>query len=56
MDFNDQRRGRLNLIRHLLDAVGDCSVPSPRVNLPGLRGKLHRERLPGLIKPITGPF
>ena len=56
VDFNDQRRGRLNLIRHLLNAVGDCNVPSPRVNLPRLRGKLHRERLPRSIKPITGPY
>ena len=56
VDFNDQRRGRLNLIRHLLNAVGDCNVPSPRVNLPRLRGKLHSERLPRSIKPITGPY
>ena len=27
VEFNDQRRGRLNLIRHLLDHVPDCRVP-----------------------------
>jgi polyphosphate kinase 2 (PPK2 family) len=27
VDFNDQRRGRLTLIRHLLDAIPDHAVP-----------------------------
>ena len=27
VDFNDQRRGRLTLIRHLLDAIPERNVP-----------------------------
>ena len=30
VDFNDQRRGRLTLIRHLLDAIPDTQVPETR--------------------------
>jgi polyphosphate kinase 2 len=52
VDFNDQRRGRLNLIRHLLDAVPDTRVPEQTIELPPLPGKPARERFNGPVKPI----
>ena len=54
VDFNDQRRGRLNLIRHLLEQVPDTRVPRPPVTLPPLPGKPARERFRGPVKPIRG--
>ncbi len=44
-DFNDQKRGRLNLIRHLLDQVSNPDIAAPAVKLPKLRGKLKREHI-----------
>jgi polyphosphate kinase 2 len=45
VDFNDQRRGRLTLIRHLLDHLPDTRVPEERVDFPPLKGPLLKERL-----------
>ncbi|KGI77189.1 polyphosphate kinase 2 [Oleiagrimonas soli] len=45
VDYNDQRRGQLTLIRHLLDRLPDTSVPSPITELPALREAPERERL-----------
>jgi len=44
-DFNDQKRGRLNLIRHLIDQLPNRDVPTPEVKLPKLRGKPKREHV-----------
>ena len=44
IDFNDQRRGRLTLIRDLLDRLPDVHVARTIPDLPRLRGKLHHER------------
>jgi polyphosphate kinase 2 len=52
VDFNDQRRGRLDLIRHLLDQVPDVSLPPAPMKLPPLRGKPAKERYEGPVKPI----
>ena len=52
VEFNDQRCGRLNLIRHLLDHVPDCRVPTQRVKLAPLQGKPGRERYTGPVRPI----
>jgi polyphosphate kinase 2 len=52
VDFNDQRRGRLTLIRHLLDQVPDTHLPEPQVDFPLLPGKPKRERFTGPLKPI----
>ena len=52
VDFDDQRRGRLNLIRHLLDHVPDMRVPEVEVDLPPLAGKPAKERFTGPVKPI----
>ena len=51
VDFNDQRRGRLTLIRNLLDRLPDVSLPADEVPLPKLAGKLHKEKF-GVLKPI----
>jgi polyphosphate kinase len=56
VDFNDQRRGRLNLIRHLLDAVPDTRVPEELMELPPLTGKPAKERFKGPVKPIRGRY
>ena len=52
VNFNDQRRGRLNLIHHLLEHVPDTHVPDDTVTLPPLPHKPARERFRGSIKPI----
>ncbi|GMV22983.1 MAG: polyphosphate kinase 2 [Acidimicrobiia bacterium] len=51
VDFNDQRTGRLTLIRHLLDQVPDTRVPAPTVSLPPLGHRPKRERH-RVIRPI----
>ncbi len=51
VDFNDQRTGRLTLIRDLLDRLPDTQVPLEPLGLPPLKGKLHKERY-GVLKPI----
>ena len=45
VDFNDQRRGRLNLIRHLLDWLPDHKQPEKPLKLPRLKGKPGREKV-----------
>jgi hypothetical protein len=54
VNFNDQRRGRLNLIRHLLEHVPDTNIAARRLVLPRLRGKPKRERFRGPVTPIKG--
>jgi len=53
--FDDQRVGRLNLIRHLLDHVDDTRVSSPKISLPRLPGKPKRERF-GRVQPIKEKY
>jgi polyphosphate kinase len=52
VDFNNQRRGRLTLIRHLLDQLPDTALPEPQVDFPMLPQPLKRERFSGPLKPI----
>jgi polyphosphate kinase 2 len=52
VDFNDQRRGRLTLIRHLLDEVLDIEVPEQPFEFPPLDGPPAREKFAGPLKPI----
>jgi polyphosphate kinase len=52
VDFNDQRRGRLTLIRDLLDRLPDHGVPEAAVELPPLGHKPLKERFGGPLKPI----
>jgi len=52
VDFNDQRRGRLKLIRHLLDAVPEHAVPEVKFEFPPLGHEPLKERFKGAPKPI----
>ncbi|KAA2284160.1 polyphosphate kinase 2 [Arenimonas fontis] len=56
VDFNDQKRGRLNLIRDLLDRLPDHQVPTPAIELPPLRRRPEIERYAGPVKPIRGRY
>jgi polyphosphate kinase 2 len=50
--FNDQKRGRLTLMRHLLDALPEMKLPEDPLELPPLGHKPRRERYGGPLKPI----
>lgn len=52
VDFNDQRRGRLVLIRDLLDRLPELEVPEADLDFPPLKGKPRKERF-GVLKPIA---
>ena len=52
VDFNDQRVGRLTLIRDLLDRLPDHAVPDAPVDLPPLGHPPRKERFRGPLKPI----
>ena len=56
VNFGDQRRGRLNVIRHLLDQVPDTQVPAKPVDLPPLAGKPAAEVFRGPVKPIRDVY
>ncbi|AXB75679.1 polyphosphate kinase 2 [Novosphingobium sp. P6W] len=51
VDFNDQKRGRLTLIRDFLDRLPDTGLEAPELDLPPLKGKLRREKF-GVLEPI----
>ena len=51
VDFNDQKRGRLTLIRDLLDRLPDTRVPDAGIEFPPLKGKPRKERF-DVVKPI----
>lgn len=46
VNFNDQKRGRLNLIDHLLKQLPKREAPAPALRLPKLKGKTMKERIP----------
>ena len=56
VDFNDQKRGRLTVIRHLLDALPDTDAPESPIKLPALKHEPERERFDGPLKPIPDAF
>ncbi|MGE0874218.1 MAG: polyphosphate kinase 2 [Burkholderiales bacterium] len=56
VDFGDQRRGRLNLISHLLEQVPDRTIKAEPLELPPLAAKPQRERYRGPVKPIRGRY
>jgi polyphosphate kinase 2 len=56
VDFNSQKRGRLNLIRDLLDRLPDQKVKDEKFELPPLKGKPGIERYTGPVKPIAGKY
>jgi polyphosphate kinase 2 len=51
VDFNDQRRGRLTLIRDLLARLPDTAVPETTFEMKRLRHRPLREEF-GLLQPI----
>lgn len=52
VDFNDQRRGRLTLIRNLLDKVPELEVIDQPIEFPPLLGAPAKESFKGPLKPI----
>jgi polyphosphate kinase 2 len=52
VDFNDQRRGRLTLIRHLLDHIPERTVPIALIEFPPLGHAPLKEKFDGPLKPI----
>ncbi|MGO4223608.1 polyphosphate kinase 2 [Lysobacter sp. TAF61] len=51
VDFNDQKRGRLTLIRDLLDRLPDTRVSEEPIVFEPLKGKAKKEKF-GVIEPI----
>ena len=51
VDFNDQKLGRLGLIRDLLKRLPDTNVPPAKLDFPPLSAKPKKERF-GTLKPI----
>ena len=51
VDFNDQKRGRLTLIRDLLDRLPDMHIEPPAVEFPDLGHEPYAESY-GVLKPL----
>ncbi|MBZ8143429.1 polyphosphate kinase 2, partial [Rubrivivax gelatinosus] len=51
VDFNDQRRGRLHLIRDLIARVPDRKVPAQKIEFAPLEHPPLIERFDGPLKP-----
>lgn len=51
VDFNDQKRGRLTLIRDFLDRLPDRAVPAPPLDLPPLGRDPSNEKFK-TVKPL----
>ena len=52
VDFNDQRRGRLTLIRHMLDQIPDRKVAEVLIEFPPLGHEPLKEHFGTPLKPI----
>ena len=52
VDFNDQKRGRLTLIRNLLDRLPDTRVEPPEIDFPDL-GREPKAENYAVMKPIA---
>jgi polyphosphate kinase len=52
IDFNDQKRGRLTLVRDLLDRLPDTRVDAPAIDWKPLGHAPHTEKF-GVIKPLA---
>ncbi|MFK2878853.1 polyphosphate kinase 2 [Rhodanobacter hydrolyticus] len=55
-DFNDQKRGRINLIRHLLQQVPLHGKATPPVKLPKLKGKPGKEHVTKLAHWVPDTY
>jgi len=51
VDFNDQKRGRLTLVRDLLDQLPDTDIEPPELDFPALGHELIEESY-AVIRPI----
>lgn len=51
VDFNDQKHGRLTLIRNLLDRLPDTRVDEPPIELPPLGGTPQKEKY-SVLQPL----
>ena len=56
VDFNSQKRGRLNLIRDLLDRLPEQEVTDEEFVLPPLKSRIGKERYAGPVRPIKGKY
>ncbi len=52
VDFNDQKRGRLTLIRDFLDRLPDTAVPQTKLAFAPLQAEPQKERY-AVLKPIA---
>ena len=52
VDFNDQRRGRLTMIRHILDRIANRKVTETPLVFPPLDHKPLREQFSTGLKPV----
>jgi polyphosphate kinase 2 len=52
VDFNQQKRGRLTLIRNLLDRLPDTCVPEKQLDFPKLPGKPSVEHY-SVVEPVA---
>jgi polyphosphate kinase len=53
VDFNDQKRGRLTLIRDFLDRLPDTAIEDTPLEFPALEGKPKKEKY-SVVKPLRG--
>ncbi len=54
VDFNDQKRGRLTLVRNFLDRLPDTKVADEAIAFPALPHAPLKEKFRGPLKPIKG--
>jgi polyphosphate kinase 2 len=52
VNFNDQKAGRLTLVRDLLERLPRAAQPEPDIEMPPLPGPPLHERFRGPLKPI----
>ena len=52
VDFNDQKRGRLTLVRDMLDRLPNTDVPPPQIDFPPLGRQPRAERY-SVLQPIA---
>jgi polyphosphate kinase 2 len=56
VDFNDQKRGRINLIRHLLGQIPRHAESIPALKLPRLKGKPKLEKVTNKARWVPDTF
>jgi len=52
VDFNDQREGRLTLIRNLLSRLPGAGRAQPAISIPPLQNAPLKEKFRGKLRPI----